>query len=138
MTPETKIKKLYARDAMDRGCLLVTVSNRYTAGLPDCIQVYKGNVTWIEFKAYGKKLRPLQASWIKKLIKHGAVCVLVIGEKGNKDYRTIELGYTTVEKYTSGTSHSRAKEKDATNVKFTSSPMPKKKRLPKIKLCEVK
>ena len=50
-----------------------TPPQKYVAGIPDMICVCGGRSIWIEIKAWTKKPRPSQLSWLRLHAKHGGI-----------------------------------------------------------------
>lgn len=76
-TPEGTVKSRFKRWLHDRrrradgGLLWFMLSDRYSSGLPDFVLIWDGDVTWVEAKAEGETLRPLQAFVAMKILKAG-------------------------------------------------------------------
>lgn len=81
MTPETKLKKKF-KDMMLRanpGIFLISLSERYTSGIPDMMAIQEGKVSFYEIKSNHGRVTPTQIVQMQRLTKAGASCYIVKG-----------------------------------------------------------
>lgn len=91
---ETKFTKKFRARLKEAGCLTKKMSERFSSGFPDLIVIKEGNVCFIEIKAKGKKLTPLQNYTLKEIVEHGGLAYVV---KFNKD-SSFTMGQVIVER----------------------------------------
>lgn len=75
---ESQIERYFCKKTKERGGLAVKLSPAGTAGMPDRLVLLPGRrLAFVEFKAPGKKLRPLQVKRAETLQKFGfkSVCI---------------------------------------------------------------
>lgn len=91
MTPETKLKKMFNDlvkkwKATDPSILYISLSDRYTSGLPDKLLIMYSRSIFIEFKAEDKWLTKIQEHFAKNAVKAGCSYVIVTKHKGQYSY----------------------------------------------------
>jgi hypothetical protein len=74
---ESTIEKAVNKHAKGLGWLYYKFTSPSNRGVPDMLYIKDATILLIEFKAPGKKLRPLQAEVIKKMRNHGATIYVV-------------------------------------------------------------
>ena len=70
---ESTIEKAVNKHARSLGWLAYKFSSPNQRGVPDSLYIKGGIVFFIEYKAPGKKLRPLQAMVVSRMRDNGAV-----------------------------------------------------------------
>ena len=61
MGPEARIEKAVCDYAKAKGCLVYKFTSPENRSVPDRLFIFNGEVWFIEFKAPGKRLTPMQA-----------------------------------------------------------------------------
>jgi hypothetical protein len=85
MGPEAKVEYKVTQYARERGVLYYKFTSPQHRAVPDRLFIYLGRVLFIEFKAPGKKLTPLQEREHRMLAEQGMVVLVVDSvEKGQK------------------------------------------------------
>lgn len=56
---------------------LIKISDRYTSGIPDYAWIVNGQTVWIETKAPGEKLRPIQMFFKNRIEAEGCPHVVI-------------------------------------------------------------
>ena len=74
---ESSIEKKVVADAVARGILVLKLNGPGDRGKPDRIFFWKGRTMVVEFKAPGKKPRPLQLKWIREFRRRGIPAYVV-------------------------------------------------------------
>jgi len=68
---ESTLQRKVIKDLRSSGWYVVKIVMSNTAGIPDTWIGKESKCFWIEFKAKGKKVEPLQAHRHTELIQHG-------------------------------------------------------------------
>ena len=71
MVRESQIEKDYCDQVKKAKGLAIKLVSPSMSGLPDRLIIFKDNIYFVEFKAPGKKPRPLQQYIISKIINLG-------------------------------------------------------------------
>jgi len=78
MAQEQKLESAVVAYARERGILTYKFVSPAHRGVPDRVFIWPtGIVLWVEFKAPGKKITPLQARTIEKMIRQGCLVAVV-------------------------------------------------------------
>ena len=79
MAAEQKLEAVVTRYAKDRGVLSYKFVSPSHRGVPDRLFIFPtGFVLFMEFKAHGKKLEPLQRSVIERFVRQGALVAVIV------------------------------------------------------------
>lgn len=71
MAEESALQRKVIRDLKSSGWFVVKMVTTNVPGIPDTWIGRDSRCAWIEFKARGKKLEPLQAHRHSELVQHG-------------------------------------------------------------------
>ena len=82
---ESNIEMNVKRHARQTGWWVRKFTSPANSGSPDDIFIKDGKVLFVEFKATGKKPRPLQVEIIKQMQAHGAIVHIVDDIQSGKD-----------------------------------------------------
>ena len=74
---ESTLEKVCTKVAVKHGYLSYKFVSPGNAGVPDRIYIKDGRVTFIEFKAPGKKTRAIQDLQIKRLTEYGCAVYVI-------------------------------------------------------------
>ena len=92
---ESDIELALVRACNAHGALCLKWTCPGHAGVPDRIVLMPGGrVSFVELKAPGKKLRPLQECMVESLQRLGHFCYVIDSLHGVKDF--VELNFTTM------------------------------------------
>ena len=72
MGPEATLQAKCRKFAKSRGWWCAKFTSPGTSGVPDFIFIRNGEVRFVEFKAHGGKLTPLQKLTLATMASHGA------------------------------------------------------------------
>lgn len=79
---EAQLERKCCKWAKDNGWLVYKFVSPNQSGVPDRVFIKSGRIVFVEFKAQGEQLRPLQQKIINTMIAHGATVYTVDSFEG--------------------------------------------------------